>query len=271
MPVHCQKAAAMQASFSIDSAFGFSLSEKSPNKTSQPPDGTLHGSGSLETGLSPSNALLASTAMATFKASASPDCDITNCAVDVNDPDIPGFVDASNGGDLNEQVPQLSPFKRPEALCPPKSRTATFYSNYQQQATYEKAVQLTQVTKREEGGWIYQLRNGTLKAVMKDRDRQREDGEDNDTIVLGKPPTIKGAKVVGTFHVHRGYSGGVDSEPSGYEYEENGYRYSAGDYAINREQEVPGLLLAKAAGGKYETLYGPDRGYMYEGLPVRCR
>lgn len=106
---------------------------------------------------------------------------------------------------------------------------------------------------------------------MKDRDRQREDGEDNDHIVLGKPPTIKGAKVVGTFHVHRGYSGGVDSEPSGYEYEENGYRYSAGDYAINREQEVPGLLLAKAAGGIYETLYGPDRGYMYEGLPVRCR
>ena len=104
MPVHCQKAAAMQASFSIVSAFGFSLSEKSPNNTSQSPDGTRHGSGSLETGLSPSNALLASTATATYKASASPDCDITNCAVDVNDPDIPGFVDASSGGDLKAQA-----------------------------------------------------------------------------------------------------------------------------------------------------------------------
>jgi len=65
MPVHCQKAAAMQASFSIDSAFGFSLSEKSPNKTSQPPEGTRHGSGSLETGHSPSDTLLAITANAT--------------------------------------------------------------------------------------------------------------------------------------------------------------------------------------------------------------
>ncbi len=104
MPVHCQKAAAMQASFSIVSAFGFSLDEKSPNKTSQPPDGTRHGSNSLETGHSPSDTLLASAARATYKASASPDCDITNCAVDVNDPDIPGFADASNGGDLKAQA-----------------------------------------------------------------------------------------------------------------------------------------------------------------------
>ncbi len=105
MPVHCQKAAAMQASFSIVSAFGFSLSEKSPNKTSQPPEGTRHGSGSLETGHSPSDTLLVSTARATYKDSASPDCDITNCAVEINDFEIPGFADASQ---LNNDLTQVS-------------------------------------------------------------------------------------------------------------------------------------------------------------------
>ena len=102
MPVHCQKAAAMQASFSIDSAFGFSLSEKSPNKTSQPPEGTRHGSGSLETGHSPSDTLLAITANATYETASTTDCDITNCAVEINDFEIPGFADASSGGDFGE-------------------------------------------------------------------------------------------------------------------------------------------------------------------------
>ena len=157
--------------------------------------------------------------------------------------------------------------------CPPTSSAVTFYGNYKQQSkVYEEAVSLTKKENREQGGWIYQDSRGRLTAVLKDRNTQWDLGDSADGITLGNPPNKKGMRVVGTFHVHRGQGGGIDSYPSGSETLGNdGILTSVADYAVTRGQKVPGLLLYRTeSGGVSGVIYGPDRGFFNIGLPKNC-
>lgn len=103
MPVHCQKQASMPSSFTIASAFGYSTYEENPQKLSKLVDSPLPKFNIPGEDRSPSNLALASSARATHKFSKdeaivtkdTPDCGVTDCVVAVSDPDIPGFVDAS--------------------------------------------------------------------------------------------------------------------------------------------------------------------------------
>jgi hypothetical protein len=103
-----------------------------------------------------------------------------------------------------------------------------------------------------------------LRAVRKVRE-PRDGGMD---IFLDKPPTIRGSRVVGTFHSHVD-----DFGPSGeYEDQGNGTALASGDYLANYSQGVPGLVLTKPKGGGIGYyVYGPDRGFFGVGLPAECR
>ncbi len=102
MPVHCQKQMAMQSSFSIAAAFGYSTFDENPQKLASVVDSPLRMPGLSGGNNSASTTALALAASSTFKfskgdAEETPGCDTQNCVVDVRDPDIP-FEDASTSG-----------------------------------------------------------------------------------------------------------------------------------------------------------------------------
>jgi hypothetical protein len=84
-------------------------------------------------------------------------------------------------------------------------------------------------------------------------------GNNSNCVVF--PPTVrKGMRVIGIFHVHPGRldSDNPDSSPISYENTEGNTLSTGGDYAINREQKVPGLLLSRPkTGGIRSQIYDP--------------
>lgn len=115
----------------------------------------------------------------------------------------------------------------------------------------------------EQGGWVYQNKRGHLRAIRKVREAR--DGQN--FIFLNKPPSVKGYRVVGTFHTHN-----VDLGPSGDPpHLVNGVLMASGDYLANYNQGVPGLVITRVAGGGIGYYpYGPSRGFFGVGVPSGC-
>ena len=114
-PVHCQRKDAQLASFSIYSALR-SMEPENPQRISSAA-ASLAAPGA-EGQASPA-AASAETTISTQKPSgdeAIPDCDITNCEVNVDDPDIPGFVDAGQNLVSTKILPHLLPEDRCNAI-----------------------------------------------------------------------------------------------------------------------------------------------------------
>ncbi|HKU77569.1 MAG TPA: PKD domain-containing protein [Pyrinomonadaceae bacterium] len=157
--------------------------------------------------------------------------------------------------------------------CPPTMQQVLNGKRGKQVASVLNATwKLAQQTNREEGGWIYMNRAGRFMAVPKDRNTMWDAGDDQTKIELGMPPRVKGWRVIGTFHTHD--SNSDPSEPVPWGQDSMGRRLEiAGDTGIIAEQGVPGIILGgtSPSGVKAFTPYGPPRGFMYYGLPRKCK
>jgi RHS repeat-associated protein len=179
-----------------------------------------------------------------------------------------GAVVSALQGDDKKKTKRKKKKEKSKSVWCPKNAVQAFFSNYRQQGKiYEEALKQSEDTRKEAGGWIYQSSKGKVEAVLK------PDGGSSMSINLWKPPVRKGMRVVGTFHVHRGRlnADNADASPSGGEEIVGNVLYSNGDYAVNRDQQVPGLLLTRPKSGGIRTqIYGPNSGVFGIGVPNGC-
>jgi hypothetical protein len=97
----------------------------------------------------------------------------------------------------------------------------------------------------EQGGWIYQSRDGNVRAVRKDCS---QGGCSADRIVLDPPKILDGFFIVGTFHTHPGGDGCEGP--------------SLADVRNSQSRGVPTLILERTANGAKPFDTYNDRAYV---------
>jgi hypothetical protein len=183
----------------------------------------------------------------------------------LSDGNLGGEVSIIDLIDVDPPQKRTEPAQQPMAQgfpCPPKNHAKLFY-NPKVTGVLSSTYELAKKTNREEGGWIYMNHRGGLMAVRKDRDKDTDPTDRQNAINLGYPPRRIGWIVVGTFHTHD-----YGSEPS-----QTVPGFARGDIDINNNDlKVPGIILGGVNSGTAAyTPYGPERGFLYNNLPERCK